>query len=121
MLPATLLKLALFAFAAAAPCLAHSQHRDSAGDNHIIDVQARDDLKPMHARAFVAGYLYGREFADEPITARGDDKSKKKEIARKRLSDYPRLYSLGEPTDFGSQRNTSKITDRNSGGRKRRI
>ena len=71
MLPATILKVALFMLASASTGFARLHRRDSAESN--VDIQARDE--PMHVRAFVAGYLYGRESADESITARELDEA----------------------------------------------
>ena len=73
MLPATFLKLALFTLAAASTGFARPYNKDSAASNNNVDVQARDES--LHVRAFLAGYLYGREFADEPITARALDEA----------------------------------------------
>lgn len=100
MLPATFLKLALFAFAAVSPGLARSHHSDSAGDDNNIDVQARDDVEPMHVRAFGAGYLYGREFADESISARALDEAMEGLEGRGWSSNYPPQHASGRPADF---------------------
>ena len=68
-MPATFLELALFTLAAASTGYARPNlNRDLAGSTNNTDVQVRDG--PMHGRAFVDGYLYGRKSADESITAR---------------------------------------------------